>query len=133
MARLTHIALHVKDLPSCVAFYQDYIGMELVRDRHVNGKHIIWLAEPNKADTFIFVILPRGPGHQQSVTDFSHLGFALASKQQVDAIAKKAETEGRLLWPVKEEPYPVGYYCGVLDPDGNRVEFSYGQPLGEGD
>jgi len=27
----------------------------------------------------------------------------------------------------------VGYYCGVLDPDGNRVEFSFGQPLGEFD
>lgn len=107
--------------------------MQLVRDRHVNGKHIIWLAEPGKADTFIFVILPSGPGHQQSSIDFSHFGFALASKQQVDEIAKKAEKEGRLLWPVKEEPYPVGYYCGVLDPDGNRVEFSYGQPLGECD
>ncbi|MCZ6873564.1 MAG: VOC family protein, partial [bacterium] len=25
-----------------------------------------------------------------------------------------------------------GYYCGVRDPDGNMVEFSYGQPLGPG-
>ena len=131
MACLTHIALHVKDVASCVTFYQDYAGMELVRERHVNGKDIIWLAEPGKAKQFIFVLLPGGPGHQQSSMDFSHLGFALASKQQVDAIANKAKSEGRLLWPVKEEPYPVGYYCGVLDPDGNRVEFSYGQPLGD--
>jgi hypothetical protein len=26
----------------------------------------------------------------------------------------------------------VGYYCGLRDPDGNSVEFSYGQPLGPG-
>ena len=23
-------------------------------------------------------------------------------------------------------------YCGIRDPDGNYVEFSYGQPLGPG-
>ena len=31
----------------------------------------------------------------------------------------------------KEEPKPVRYYCAVNDPDGNFVEFSYGQPLGQ--
>ncbi|MDO8695654.1 MAG: VOC family protein, partial [Pseudomonas sp.] len=35
-------------------------------------------------------------------------------------------------WPPRDEPYPVGYYCGVRDPAGNYVEFSYGQPLGPG-
>jgi len=39
---------------------------------------------------------------------------------------------GCLLWAPREEPYPVGYYCGLRDPDGNAVEFSYGQPLGPG-
>ncbi|MCX4198148.1 sugar phosphate nucleotidyltransferase [Methylobacterium organophilum] len=33
---------------------------------------------------------------------------------------------------IGDEPYPVGYYCGVRDPAGNYVEFSYGQPLGPG-
>ena len=131
MACLTHIALHVKDVARCVNFYQHYAGLILVRDRHVHGKHIIWLAEPEKTSIFIFVILPGGPGHQQAENDFSHLGFALPSKQQVDAIAKEAERNGILLWPPKQEPFPVGYYCGLLDPDGNRVEFSFGQPLGE--
>ena len=130
MPCLTHIALHVKDAEACVNFYQQYADLELVRDRDVNGKHIIWLAEKGKAEKFIFVILPGGPGHQQSSSDFSHLGFALSSKYKVDQIAQQAKIEGILLWPPKQEPFPVGYYCGVLDPDGNRVEFSFGQPLG---
>ena len=50
----------------------------------------------------------------------------------MDAIAEKARDAGCLLWPPREEPYPVGYYCGLMDPDGNAVEFSYGQPLGPG-
>ena len=49
-----------------------------------------------------------------------------------DAVAEKAKGAGCLIWEPREEPYPVGYYCGVRDPDGNAVEFSYGQPLGPG-
>ncbi|MEM7255614.1 MAG: hypothetical protein AAF493_29800, partial [Pseudomonadota bacterium] len=47
-------------------------------------------------------------------------------------VAQKASDAGCLVWPPRDEPYPVGYYCGVKDPDGNFVEFSYGQPLGPG-
>jgi len=36
------------------------------------------------------------------------------------------------VWPPRDEPFPVGYYCGLRDPNGNYVEFSYGQPLGPG-
>jgi len=41
-------------------------------------------------------------------------------------VAEQARTEGCLLWAPREEPYPVGYYCGVRDPDGHFVEFSFG-------
>ena len=56
----------------------------------------------------------------------------MESREAVDAVAKRAEQEGCLVWPPRQEPYPVGYYCGVRDPDGKMVEFSYGQPLGPG-
>lgn len=47
-ASLTHIALHVQNLEACVAFYQSYIGMQLVHDRLSSGKRIVWLAEPGR-------------------------------------------------------------------------------------
>jgi predicted lactoylglutathione lyase len=56
----------------------------------------------------------------------------VAAREAVDQIAERARSEGRLIWEPTEEDYPVGYYCGVRDPDGNHVEFSYGQPLGPG-
>ena len=130
IATLTHIALHVKDVSACVDFYQNFVGLHLVKDRIINDKHIIWLAELGKESEFIFVILPNGPGHQQSEEDFSHFGFALSSKKKIDDIAAKAKKLDILLWPPHQESFPVGYYCGVCDPDGNRIEFSYGQPLG---
>ena len=131
---MTHLALQVRDLEACIAFYRDYCGMEVVHERAVpdTGERIVWLAEPGRGKEFIFVLLPGGPGRDQGARDFSHFGFALDSKAAVDAIAARAEAAGCLAWEPRQEPYPVGYYCGLRDPDGNFVEFSYGQPLGPG-
>ena len=126
----THLGLHVRDLEACVDFYQRYAQMRLTHDRDNDGKRVVWLAEPGKEQDFIVVLIPGGPGREQKDTDYSHLGFAVASKEAVDTIAERARADGILEWEPRQEPYPVGYYCGIRDPDGNFVEFSFGQPLG---
>jgi len=132
-ATFTHVALHVRDLAACVAFYREFCGLEVVHERGTAGDpHAVWLAQEGHESEFIFVLLPGGHGRKQAEGDFSHFGFALGSREAVDAIAAKAEETGCLLWAPREEPYPVGYYCGLRDPDGNAVEFSFGQPLGPG-
>lgn len=129
----THVALHVRDLAACVAFYRDFCGLVVVHERGDPGDtHAVWLAQAGREREFIFVLLPGGPGRDQGERDFSHFGFALDSRAAVDAIAGKARDAGCLIWEPREDPYPVGYYCGLRDPDGNAVEFSYGQPLGPG-
>jgi catechol 2,3-dioxygenase-like lactoylglutathione lyase family enzyme len=131
---LTHLALHVRDLEACVAFYRSYCGMRVTHDRAADdvGNRIVWMAEPGREQEFVFVLLPGGPGREQSERDFSHFGFALESRAAVDAVAERGRKAGCLVWEPRQEPYPVGYYCGLRDPDGNFVEFSYGQPLGPG-
>ncbi len=129
---LTHLALHVRDLEACVAFYRDYCGLEEVHRRGAEAARVTWLAEAGREGELVLVLIEGGSGREQAAGDFSHLGFALASRAAVDAVAAKAEAAGRLAWPPRDEPFPVGYYCGVRDPDGNMVEFSYGQPLGPG-
>jgi catechol 2,3-dioxygenase-like lactoylglutathione lyase family enzyme len=129
-AAFTHLAMHVRDLEACVDFYETYAEMRLTHDRVNDGKRVVWLAEPGKEKDFIVVLIPGGPGREQVPSDYSHLGFALDSKEAVDAIANKARSDGILEWEPRQEPYPVGYYCGIRDPDGNFVEFSFGQPLG---
>lgn len=129
---LTHIALHVRDLDACIRFYREFCAMAVVHERNDAGTRVVWLAEPGREHEFIFVLLPGGPGRDQQEGDFSHLGFALSSRQAVDAVAARGDAGGCLAWAPRDEPYPVGYYCGLRDPDGNFVEFSYGQPLGPG-
>ncbi len=129
---LTHIALHAHDFARSLAFYRDFCAMAVVHERNNAGVEVAWLAEPGRENEFIFVLISGGPERTLPARDFSHLGFALDTRRAVDEIAARAEAAGILVWPPREEPYPVGYYCGVCDPDGNAVEFSHGQPLGPG-
>jgi catechol 2,3-dioxygenase-like lactoylglutathione lyase family enzyme len=131
-AAFTHLAMHVRDLDACIGFYTTYAQMRVIHDRSNSGKRVVWLAEPGKEKDFIVVLIPDGPGRQQTATDYSHLGFALDTKEAVNEIADRARSEGILEWEPRQEPYPVGYYCGIKDPDCNFVEFSFGQPLGPG-
>lgn len=132
LPRMTHLALHVEDLDACISFYQCYCNMVVIHHRESAEKRIVWMAEPGRETDFIFVMMNGGQDIALPERDYRHLGFAVASREQVDEIARQAEDEGCLLWPPREEPYPVGYYCGLKDPAGNNVEFSYGQPLGPG-
>ncbi|MEK0363197.1 VOC family protein [Pseudomonas sp. CBC3] len=129
---LTHLALHVPDLDACIAFYAQFCGMHVFHERAGKGSRIVWMAEPGKEREFIFVIMPGGQNRKLAEDDYSHFGFALASRAEVETIAERARQAGCLIWEPRDEPYPVGYYCGVRDPAGNYVEFSYGQPLGPG-
>jgi len=133
-AMMTHVALHVSDFDACVTFYREYCGMRIVHERPGArpGDSVVWLAEQGRERELIFVLIPGGRERNDPTDDFSHLGFAVENREAVDAIADRARSEGRLIWEPVDESYPVGYYCGVRDPDGNHVEFSFGQPLGPG-
>lgn len=132
-AALTHVALHVRDVEANVRFYEEFCGMRCVHRRSDAGAGtVVWMAEPGREDEFILVFISGGASVSARDDDFSHFGFAVDRREQVDAVAERARKAGCLVWPPRQEPYPVGYYCGILDPNGNRVEFSYGQPLGPG-
>ncbi len=133
-ARLTHIALHVRDLDASLAFYREVCGMGIARDRidARTGDRIVWLASPGDETRFVIVLLPGGPGRDQPEGDYSHMGFAVESRAAVDALAERGRAAGCLVWPQVDAAFPTGYFCGLRDPDGNVVEFSFGQPLGPG-
>ena len=94
--RITHIALHVADLDACVAFYQRFCGMAIVHTREVGQQRILWLAEPGRESDFIFVMMNGGGDLQLGVRDYRHFGFALTSRDAVDAIA--AAGRRRVVW-----------------------------------
>ena len=130
---LTHLALHVADLAKTVRFYEQYCGMKAVHSRGDDSEgQVVWLAEPGREKKLVFVLIEGGLPQEQASNDYSHIGFALESREAVDALAERARADGILVWEPKQLDYPVGYFCAVKDPDGNYIEFSFGQPLGPG-
>ena len=132
MHSLTHLAMHVPDVDAMIDFYDRYCGMRVIHERSSEEKKIVWLAEPGREREFIFVLMSGGRPERPPADDYSHLGFAVDSREAVNRLAERARQENRLLWEPREHPWPVGYFCGVVDPNGAYVEFSYGQPLGPG-
>ena len=127
--RFTHIALAVRDLDRTIAFYRKHVKLHVVHERAENGSRVAWLADREADAEFVLVLLevPGEPRGGQAT--LQHLGFAVASRQEVDAAAAAARADGILaLEPLYAGPI-VGYFCIVSDPDGNQVEFSYGQPI----
>jgi len=75
--RLTHIALHVKDMDACVAFYQYYCDMEICHARNNGQQRIVWLAESGLEKDFIFVLMDGGRNLALPDNDYRHFGFAM--------------------------------------------------------
>ena len=126
---LTHLALGARDLDRTIAFYQKHVRLHVVHERTDGGVRVVWLGERDHDVNFVIVLFqvtdlpPPGP------TTLRHLGFAVASRAEVDQAADRARGDGVLvIEPVYAGPI-VGYFCIVSDPDGNQVEFSFGQPI----
>ncbi|MBK1698494.1 VOC family protein [Rhodovibrio salinarum] len=133
-AMITHIALHVADVEACIAFYRDVCALEIVHERAAGSGdgRVVWMAAAGQETSFVLVLLPGGPGAQRAAGDFSHIGFAVARPAGVDEMAEVGRARGCLMMEPVDEGYPVGRFVCLQDPDGNIVEFSYGQPLGPG-
>ncbi len=127
--KCTHIALQVRDIDRSIAFYERYCGMQIIHDR-TDDFRVTWLGWGEDPPRFALVLLHK-PYETNQQPPLQHIGIATDTRDQVDAVARRARNDGLgAAWdPVDAGPI-VGYYCGLADPDGNMVEFSHGQPLG---
>jgi len=129
--KCTHIALQVRDIERSIEFYRRYCGLCIVHDRRGDGvERVVWMSWGEDPPRFVIVLLAEA--YERNVQPPSqHIGMAVDSRAEVDAIFAQAQADGlQDLWPPIDAGPIVGYYCGLPDPDGNRVEFSHGQRIG---
>ena len=132
-ARFTHLALPSHDLDATVAWYETHTPMRAFHRRTDPDAEVAWLAEDDNAVGI--VVVQTFEDHEAGqplpiLTPFAHLGFDVDSPGEVDQAAELGRASGCLHWEPANHPPPVGYLCAVTDPDGNVVEFSFGQGLG---
>src|SRR5579885_1868308 len=113
-----------------IYFYRRHAHLHVVHDRtDPGGTRVVWLSERPDHPTFVLVCFEVAGPRPPAPSTLQHLGFALASRAEVDAVAAAARREGVLALEPTDGGPVVGYFCLVRDPDGNAVEFSHGQPI----
>ena len=128
--KCTHVALQVRDIDASQAFYARYCGMHPVHQRVNEGRRIAWLGWGEDPPKFVFVLI-ESPYEQNHQPPLQHIGMAVESRTEVDRIHALGVSAGiKHTWPPVDSGPIVGYYCALADPDGNLVEFSFGQRIG---
>ena len=127
--RLTHIALHVDALDACIDFYRRYCGLQVADDRVRGGRRVILMAEEGRESDFVLQLLGGGEDRPVDLQRDNHLGFAVESREAVDEALAKGREEGIVVFEPEDGPFPIGYFFGLKDPNGNTVEISYGHLL----
>jgi|SRR5699024_10749452 len=116
LGALSHVALFVKDLPSCEQFYAGVLGMK-----------VYW--RPDEKNLYLTNGSDNLALHQWQGDNFSspqrldHLGFVLAHEAEVDQWWAYLEAQGV---PIKAKPRTHrdgarSFYC--MDPEGVLVQF----------
>ncbi len=127
----THLAIHARDVERSAAFYARYAGLTEIHRRRDGSTTVVWLAEPARGrQGTVIVLLSADHADPVDPAPLAHVGYAVDERAEVDRIAAMGECEGILVEPAQDAGPIVGYFCIVRDPDGNWVEFSYGQSLG---
>ena len=108
-------------------FYQTFCELEIVHRR----ESAAWLTNEELKNKFVIVIIKGGKKNKQKFKkDFSHIGIAVDSLDELFNKVKEGKKRGCYAFGPFEEDYPTGHIAGFLDPNGNLVELSYGQPIG---
>ena len=125
--RWTHITIAVSDMERSLAFYQTFCGLQVLRDRRLEGGNTVWLGPTPPSGEQPLYVLVLMQGKVESKMD--HLGFQCDSRSEVDRIAEQAASLDILEIAPTDSGGVVGYWTMLRDPDGHHVEFTYGQPI----
>ena len=127
--KLTHLALPCHDLEKTIQWYERFTRLKLIHQREDSGAKVAWIQADDKSIFIVFLQSPDSKEPKAILSPFAHLGIEMESEEDVHAIAEEGRHQGCLAWEPRQEPDPVGYVCALSDPDGNLVEYSYGQSI----
>lgn len=123
------MALPVTDIDATTAFYTRYAGMQVVHrragDPSAGVGAVAWLSDLTRP--FVVVCIETLVTH--TLGGWSHLGVAVASRDEVDRRAAEARAEGRPVDGPHDSGPPVGYWAIIPDPDGHHLEVAFGQEV----
>ena len=117
--KLLHTRYRVSDLDKTVAFYQDVLGLELIR-QHTSprGSQLVFFKAPGSEEE-IEICKYDGSGEVKVGYDITHLAFEV---DDLEAFAKHSAAKG---YPLSDGPTPsgAGSVIAFIDaPEGYEIE-----------
>ncbi len=125
--KINHIAVYVRDLECSRNFYEIYFGGSANRKYHNprTGLQTYFLTFEDGARLELMSRPECTASDRNEFTlGLTHLAFSVGSRDAVDSLTAKLETDG---FTVAGKPRTTGdgyYESVVLDPDGNRIEIT---------
>ena len=126
-----NISLHVRDMTVSQEFYREWCDMNVSHYGQVSRS--CRMVTPGQSNPFQLILCDGAAttaGLEKS--NISHIGIATATMEELQTTYERAQQAGIVERSLITLPYPAGTLFFAKDPDGNNVEFSYGQPLGPG-
>jgi lactoylglutathione lyase len=126
ISSLSHVALLVRDIDSMIQFYKEFANMDVIHKRVDDDIKVTWLRLGDSKNLTI-VMIESNDITLNSFQRVNHFGFDSISKEAVDRISELAKQKKCLKYPAQDGGKILGYFCMIQDPDGNNLEFAYGQ------
>src|SRR5262245_45727079 len=96
--KCTHVALQVRDIEASIAFYARYGGLKVVHERK-DDIRVVWLGWGEDPPRFAIVLL-EAPYEQNLQPPWQHVGLAVDTRAEVDAIHARAVADSTPApWP----------------------------------
>ncbi|MFN8577449.1 MAG: VOC family protein [Candidatus Sericytochromatia bacterium] len=124
--KLSHIALLVNNIDDMIEFYNLFAEMEVIHRRIDDGVNVAWVRLGDSKNLTI-VMIETNNINTSKTQRVNHFGFDAISKESVDKISELAKQKKCLKYPAQNGGKILGYFCMVEDPNGNNLEFAYGQ------
>ena len=127
--KLEHVAVWTKDLERLRQFYVKYFGAAS-NAKYVNAKkqfesYFLSFQTGARLEIMYSPGIQDLPSEKQiQHTGYVHIAFALGSKDQVDALTSRLQSDG---YQLLDGPRYTGdgyYESSFLDPDGNPIELT---------
>lgn len=101
--------------------------MKVVHSRQGETGRIVWLSDYTRPFVIVFL---EGASTKRPLGPVAHLGVGCESRTEVDRLVNMARAEGIDVDGPHDSAPPVGYWAFLTDPDGHKLELSYGQDIG---
>lgn len=114
---LGHVGIYVRDLQKMVAFYRDFLGMQITKQNWERGM-VFLSSDPERSDHEIALV--RGRPEHDDPHLINQISMRVATLDDLRELYRRIQSEGYPIHQLVSHASAIG--CYFADPEGNTTE-----------